>query len=342
MAKKSTGTSLALWDEEMARDAKMAAGTEASAMGGGFYSIRGSVLSFGSNPLPDNQMAVIIADSLLLNEYYDTPFEEQSSEVRTPACFAIATERGPNAEASMQPHDEAADPQSEMCKGCDMNRFGSAERGRGKACGNKRRLAIIPAGDLGRGGGKGDLELYEDDFIRDSAFGWLNVPPTSTIAYASYVSMLDSTFHRAPYAFVTKIKCYPHPKHKMAALSFEPLVDLRKEFPDLIPIVVERHRQAMKDINFTYPQPEEEGRKPAARRKRAGRAAGTEPAPARTPARKPRARPEPEPAQAPTRRARRAAEPEVDHPAPVRRARPAPAAPAAAPAGNRPKFARPR
>jgi hypothetical protein len=326
---KTTGKDLTHWDQQLTEQANMAAGTVSSAEGGGNFSIRGTMLTFQGNRFDNDEMAVIIADFILLNQWYDNePFEEDN--YKAPYCWAVGRDA-----AQIAPHEQAEDPQSESCVECKWNCFGTADIGRGKACKNGYRLACVSAGELDRAG---NLSLYEDDYLEKSAFGWLNVPPTSTAAFASFVQQLQNAFKRPPHAFVAKVKVYPHPKHKMAAISFEPIMDLRKEAPNLIPVAMKRHDQATKELEaYVFTPNEEESAQPSRsqqRRQQAGRAAGREPV-VQKPARPPRrqAAPEPQPAKPakPARRlARQQAQPAPQHQ--PRRSRGAPSEPAANPA----------
>lgn len=268
-ASKATGTALAQWDEELAQQANVAAAQEASAAGGGFFSIRGAQLTFQGNALPNNEMAVIICDSRIVNEWYDQPFDEKES--RSPVCFALGQD-----DNTIAPHEDAPNPQSDACKECALNKYGTADVGKGKACKNTRRLALIPAGNLDK---DGNLDLYEPEYMEQAAFGWMKVPPTSTRGYAAFVDQLKTAFKRPPHAFVTHIKVEGDRKN-VVKVSFNAIYDIRQKSPNLLPIVMARHAQAAKEIEFTYPPNEGEGVEPRVQgqRRRAGKVAGTEPA----------------------------------------------------------------
>jgi hypothetical protein len=74
---KSTGKALANWREEAAQSAKAhVASEETAASGGGrFFSLRAGQLSFDDAPLPGNQMACVVLDSLMENVYYEGAFD---------------------------------------------------------------------------------------------------------------------------------------------------------------------------------------------------------------------------------------------------------------------------
>ena len=140
----STGTALVKWEEELAKQAEVAAGMEANVGGGQFFSMQGGQLKFNDNPVPGNQMAVIILDHILENVFYDGDFDPNNPQ--PPTCFAFG-----RSDDDMAPHETVVaegQAQNETCNGCPFNQWGSADKGRGKACRNTRRLAMIPAGTL--------------------------------------------------------------------------------------------------------------------------------------------------------------------------------------------------
>ena len=62
---KKSGTAVANWDEELAKQAQVAAAVEANTGSGQFFSVRGGILQFDGAPLPGNQAAVVIVDSII-------------------------------------------------------------------------------------------------------------------------------------------------------------------------------------------------------------------------------------------------------------------------------------
>src|SRR4051794_18033923 len=94
-----TGTEVVDWEAQMRADAEIAAGAQRSSGGGGkFFSTQAGVLQFDGNPLPGNQMAVIVLADIMENSYYDEPFNP--SVPASPKCFAFGHD-----EADMEPHE---------------------------------------------------------------------------------------------------------------------------------------------------------------------------------------------------------------------------------------------
>ena len=142
--KKKPGTALATWDEQLAQQAEVAAGMEKNVAGGQFFSLRSATLSFNDAPITGNRMAVIILDGIMENVYYEGEFN--ADQANSPSCFAFGRD-----ESTIAPHESvvaAGQAQHEQCQGCPHNEWGTADRGRGKACRNTRRLGLISAGNL--------------------------------------------------------------------------------------------------------------------------------------------------------------------------------------------------
>lgn len=258
---KSTGKDLVQWDEELAKQAEIAAGMEANSGGGQFFSVQAGLLSWQDAPLPDNQMAVIILDGIMENVFYEGPYDPDNPQ--SPVCFAFGRD-----EKLIRPHQVVVDAHNEqcgmsgLCDGCEMNEWGSADVGRGKACKNVRRLAMIPAGTLK----DGKFVLNDDEeHYASTAIGFMKLPVTSVKGYASFVKQVAGALRRPPHGIITKVKVVPDPKSQFKVL-FEPIMNVPD---DLMGIVMSRHDEAMATIDFPYTTNEEaeEEAKPATARR---------------------------------------------------------------------------
>ena len=200
------------WEEELAQQAQAAAAQEASTGGGGqFFSLRGGRLMLNGAQLPDNQMAVLVLDSLLVNAYYSGPFDPDTPQV--PDCYAFGRD-----EATLAPPAQVKAPQCATCAACPFNVFGSLVvdglKRRGKACGNTRRLGLIPGGTLEPGTGRFTPYLTVDE-IMTAPLAYLKVPPTSVSAFGNYTKQLAGALRRPPRAVYTKIEVQPDPRHQI-------------------------------------------------------------------------------------------------------------------------------
>jgi hypothetical protein len=252
--KKSTSTAVAKWDEELARQAAAAAAVEESTATGTFFSLKSGILSFNDAPVPGNEMAVIILDGILENVYYEGDYD--SDNPQGPKCFAFGRE-----EKEMTPHTIVIESQNNIadkCTGCEMNEWGSADKGRGKACRNSRRLAMIPAGHFDD---KGKFSVLDDDAFESSAIGFMKLPVTSVKGYAAFVKQVSGALKRPPFAVYTKVKVVPDPSSQFKVL-FEPISQVPDE---LLGTIFGRVEEAKLSIDAPYSAFEEQ-EAPAPRR----------------------------------------------------------------------------
>lgn len=245
------------YDEEWAKRAQAYAEQE-KLSGGTFLSTRSGVLSFGDEELPGNQACVIVLDAVLENTYYGAKFDP--NEAAAPVCYAFGRgdtavdDMGPH--PSMQQYPEQFVPQSATCLGCPQNEFGTADTGRGKACQNRRRLALIPAGFYKprKGSRDFDLELFEDEkHFQTADIAFVKLPPTSVKNWSKYVQTVSATMHRPPFGVITRLFLEPHPKHQYH-VHFEPV----EQVPDtLAHTIMARADEAQRVIVTGYRPPEE-------------------------------------------------------------------------------------
>lgn len=255
---KKTGTAVAKWDEELAKLAQQAKGLEANVGGGNFISTKGGRLQYNGAEVPGNSMRVIVVDHILENHYYNVRYDPDNPA--SPCCFAFGTD-----ESDMAPHEESSEPQADACKGCPMNEFGSADTGRGKACSNIRRLALIAEDGM------------ED--IEGAALAFLKVPPTSVKGWAGYVRQLADVMGRPPLGVITEISITPDPKTQFK-INFSVVEKI--EDGDVLQALIAKRAQAATELVVPY-APVEEAPAPAPRG-RAGGLKGQKPKPPAKPA----------------------------------------------------------
>jgi hypothetical protein len=255
MATKKS-TAVMKWDEELAKQAEIAAAMEESTASGQFFSLKGGILSWNDAPVPNNHMGVIILDSILENVYYEGEYDPEVPQ--SPTCYAFGRD-----DKTIKPHQNVVDAGNSMagasglCNGCEMNEWGSADRGKGKACRNSRRLALIPAGNFNQ---SGKFELTEEaEHFETASVGFMKLPVTSIKGYASFVKQIAEAMKRPPHGVVTKIKVMPDPKNQFK-VTFEPLMTVPNS---VMGAIMKRHKDMSGLIEFPYSPPEEEtGSKP--------------------------------------------------------------------------------
>lgn len=120
----------------------------------------------------------IIVDFISFNAYYEGAYNQDN--VVPPNCFAIGIARNDElapSESSPEPQDEGKN-----CKGCWANAFKSAENGKGKACKQSVRLALLCE----------DGELHR-----------LNISSTGLRAFGDYVRDVANQLRTPPYGVMT-------------------------------------------------------------------------------------------------------------------------------------------
>jgi hypothetical protein len=240
---KPQTTALVNWEQEMAAQADAAAAMEANS-GGGVprFSIRAGVLSLNDIAIPNGVLGAVIVDSILENAFYEGEYD--SENVTPPTCFAMGRD-----ESKIAPHQTVVDRgqgQHETCRGCPMNVFGTSERGRGKACKNRRRLMLIPAGEFDP---QGSFKAYDDvEHFESTQAVMLSVPPTSIGGYATFVKQVAGTLRLPPHGIFTKISVKPDPKRQVVVV-FEPISKIPS---NLIPTIMRRNKDVAPIIEQPY------------------------------------------------------------------------------------------
>lgn len=257
IAKKAApakGKALVNWDEKFAKYAQEGAAREAATVAGGnFMQTAGGILKYKDAAVPGNKMKVVVVNYAFENQLYKGKFNP--SDPRSPDCYALAM-----ADIELAPHENVEEPQNEVCEGCPMNEWETADNGIGKACKNIRRLALISAGDL-----------ESSDTVEASEIALLRIPVTSTKAFASYIRQLSEVMKRPAFAVVTEISVEPNPKTQfLISFKFVEMINDQELFEALIA----KQELAIKKLLTPYPKNEDRPAPPPAKRPVAkGRAA---------------------------------------------------------------------
>jgi len=216
------------WEDQMAADAKNLLERERPALS--FMSLKSGVMAIGGEPVPNNELDVIVVAAASEMVYYDTPYD---ADVRArPACFAIGDCRTED----LAPHEEVENPVAESCAACPNFQWGSDPRGgRGRACKERRRLALLPA--------DGSAEMCI-----------LNIPGTSIKNWSNHVRTIVATTGLSPAAVVTRLKVKPHIKNQ-----FEVTFAVAGDVPEGLRGAVMAKRQiGMDAILAPYPKDDED------------------------------------------------------------------------------------
>lgn len=242
-ANPNAGTSIAKWDDELAKYAQEGAAQE-QMPGGNFISFKGGVLQIAKKPIPGNKLDVIIVGNLYENTY--RPGKYDPDNPGSPACFAFSRDG-----EDMHAHELSVKPQNiqekevddkivkaSPCLGCPQNAWGTADDGdgKGKACKNGRRLALLSADDL-------NPESITNGEVLYARLSPLNVKP-----WALYVKGLNATAKRPAWSVVTRLSLVPDPKSQ-----FRVVLEMVQPVDDgLLSHLHARHKAVMEEISFPY------------------------------------------------------------------------------------------
>lgn len=244
-AKPSKSTAVVPWEAEMAARAQKAA---AAAKVQGLtkkISTRGGILSIDDTPVEDNELRVIILSAIPENQYYTSAYNPNQPTV--PVCYAFGNPEADDPEDGMAPSDDVEDKQGDddgQCASCWANKMGSADVGRGKACKNIYRVAVIT---------EDALESAED--LRNAEVRMLNVPVMSVKNLTKYINKINDDMSRPPEAVVTLLKVVPDAKSQFQiTFGFEELINFDG---DLWEAMKAKRTEVNKDLVAPYPKQEE-------------------------------------------------------------------------------------
>ena len=210
-------------------------------------STRGGILSIDETPVPGNELDVVVMVAVHENQLFEGPFNPNVPQV--PKCYAFGDTEADDPEGSMAPHEQAKEAQGDdngLCANCWANQMGSADVGRGKACKNVRRLAVVTSDALES---PEDLEVAEVRILK--------VPVMSTKGWATYVrSKLAEEVLRPYYGVVTTIKVVPDAKSQFKiTFQFKELINFDGPLYDAMKAKI---REITPNLIAPYPELEEQ------------------------------------------------------------------------------------
>jgi len=216
------------WESKLAKFAQEAASQEAPPAGTP-VTFKAGMVKYGGNPCAGNKLDTVVIASIYENAFYTGEYDPDNP--RSPVCFAFGT-----TEEGMVPHPKAAEPQHATCKGCPKNEWGSADKGKGKACKNIRRLGLLPASPL----------TVSD--IQGGDMAYAKLPVTSVAEWAKYVSSVNAIHKRPPFAVLTQLGAKPDEKSQFK-VTFQHIGNAPEELADAL---IERHERAIIELQVPY------------------------------------------------------------------------------------------
>ena len=256
-AAKKPGKAMVSWSEELAKRAQVAASIEENVgSGGAFISLKGGRMTFNGAEVPGNKMNVVVLDHILEYTYYADGYDADNPQ--PPDAYALGRD-----ENTLRWHENSIPEYAgELCKDSDINQWGSADKGKGKACKNQRRLALIT-----------EDEATDVEAIEEATPAFLRIPVMSVKGWAGYVRQLEKTLQRPPLGVVTEISVVPDPKSQFK-LQFR-LVEAIED-GEVIEALMAKADDT--ELDFPYaPRGEEEEERPRGRQQARGKAGAKRP-----------------------------------------------------------------
>lgn len=224
------------WEEQMAADTKAAATAVANIGGGAWLSIRNGVLKFQGTPLPESQLECVVVGAIFDKAYYGGQTFDPDNPA-SPVCWALGEDAPDQDIKKLIPSDDSHEKQHGSCEGCPMNEFGTSDRGKGKACKDQVRLAMLHS------------DYLKPDLIGDAPIVFMRVPPTSLTAWAAHVKKITGVLEKPFYAAITRITVSPDDKVQVR-VSFDVVEDIRDK--KLLGQIFMKRQAALKEIGMPY------------------------------------------------------------------------------------------
>lgn len=240
--KVSSSRAIQPWEEQMKLAAKRQAQQEKPVGGMKAISTRGGILSIDKKPVKGNELLAVVVGAVHAFEWY-ADLEYDPEKPLTPPCYALGDNSFDDPEDHMAPHKEAEDKQTDgLCKNCPQNEWGSATKGRGKACKNVRKLALFTAD-----------ALESPEALLEAEMRTLKVPVMSVANWAKYVrDKCTEELDRPYWGTVVRIFPTPDPKSQFRInFEFEELVTFDGK---LYEAMQKRLAEAEKALTQPYPK----------------------------------------------------------------------------------------
>ena len=190
-APKQTG--VVSWQDELAALAVKTA--EAEKPSGNWVSFKGGQLTIGGTQMTGNRVECVVIGSVFENQWYKERYD--ANNPTSPHCYAIAED-----DDDLKPHIDSPEPQAATCAECPKNQWKSDPNGgKGKACKNVRRLALVAGPDV-----------TSPDAVQKAEFALAKLPVTSVKNWSTYASQVANVLHLPPLAVKTEMIVTPDAK----------------------------------------------------------------------------------------------------------------------------------
>ena len=210
-----------------------------------FISIKGGRLTIKDARVANDAMIGIILCERYEKTYYSQRYNP--NEIVSPDCFALSDDK-----AALEPHKNSSKPQNTQCANCPNNEYETAKLGKGKACSDKIRLAILAVTECDD---LDDPAIVEDpEFYKTAKIIYMKVPPASLKNYREF----RKTIVRAQlptHVVYTKITAKMDASNSYPEVTFEPYTPLSDM--DILNNVEGKLKIAEEEIDTPYPAEQE-------------------------------------------------------------------------------------
>lgn len=185
-AVRKQGTAVVSMKELMEKQAAQIADKIGSPGGDRIAVSQDKSFKFPDGTITKDPFQAIIVEFVTGHFYYAGKYDPKN--IVPPDCFALGED--PDA---MVPSENSPQKQADNCQDCALNQFGSD--GAGKACQNRRVLALLPPDALDKKEERGE----------DEPLAIISVSPTALRNFDGYVAKLANMAKKPPAAFITTI-----------------------------------------------------------------------------------------------------------------------------------------
>jgi hypothetical protein len=230
-APKQESTAMVNWEAELAALAVVTTETEKPT--GNWVSFQGGQLKVGGNLQKDNRAEVVVIGSVFENQWYKDRYDPNNPT--PPHCFALS-----ESDEDLKPHEDSLSPQAPSCAECPKNQWGSDPNGgKGKACKNVRRLALISAHDLAH--------------VDRAEFAIAKLPVTSVKNWSTYALQVANVLKLPPLGVKTEMSVAPNAKTQFQ-VDFQLVDKVEREH---IPALLSKRADAIPLLFAPYDKPVE-------------------------------------------------------------------------------------
>jgi len=174
------------WEEKMREQAVAVARQERPTTTK--ISFKSGVMSYMDTAIKDNTLDCIILAASEEHVWYKTKWK--ADEYSPPACFAVGIPGD-----TLYPHAVIPNPPSDSCGACPNWVYGSDPDGPGKACKERRRLAVIPNADFST-----------------SEMAIMSIPTMSVKNWGNHVNEVAAILQRPPWGVISRVRLVPDKK----------------------------------------------------------------------------------------------------------------------------------